>query len=211
MKMICVTFFGVIALACFSPANAQETNTSARPTWNHSLENDFYFYKDDFLYLPIYSANKDRLHLEARYNYEDLKTVSAWGGYNFTGGNDFEYTITPMAGFVAGNINGLAPGLEFDFGYKGFELYSESEYVFDFKEKENDFFYNWTDLSYSPTDWLWFGLSGQMTKLYNAELEFEPGLLLGGGYRWFELTGYAYNLGGDDTFVMLSLTVNFPE
>lgn len=211
MKKIYVVLLGVITLTLCSPLKAQEPNTSARPKWSHSLENDFYFYKNDFLYLPIYSANKDWLHLEARYNYEDLKTISGWFGYNFSGGDNFEYTITPMAGFVAGNTNGLAPGLEFDFSYKGFELYSESEYVFDFKDKERDFLYNLTDLSYSPTDWIWFGLSSQINRPYQEDLEFEPGLLLGGGYRWFELTGYTYNIGGEDPFVMVSFTINLPE
>jgi len=198
-------------MMCSALANAQEQNAVKNPKWSHSFENNFYFYKADFSYLPVYSADMDWLHLEARYNYEDMKTVSAWFGYNFSGGNDFEYTLTPMAGLVAGNINGIAPGLELCFGFRGFELYSESEYVFDFKEKETDYFYTWTDLSYSPVDWLWFGLSGQLTKSYQTEMEFEPGVMLGGGYRWFELTGYAYNVGGDDPYLMISLSFNLPE
>jgi hypothetical protein len=201
----------ILTLLFFSPVSAQEPDTLARSEWNHSFENDFYFYKNDFVYLPIYSVNKDRLHLEARYNYEDMKTFSAWFGYNFSGGKKLQYSITPMVGGIVGNTKGIAPGLEFDFEYHGFELYSESEYVFDLQQKENNFFYNWTDLTYSPLDWLWVGLSMQRTRLFKTDAETEGGLILGGGYRWFELTGYMYNPGGDNPYVILSLSVNLPE
>ena len=53
--------------------------------------------------------------------YEDMNTFSAWLGYNFSGGNNFQYTITPMVGGIIGNTNGIAPGLEFDFLFYGFE------------------------------------------------------------------------------------------
>jgi hypothetical protein len=138
---------------------AQEEDTISNTGWNHSVGISFYIFKDDFFVLPVYQVNHDWLHLEARYNYEDRNTFSAWFGYNFTGGNKFEYAITPMIGGVAGQTNGIAPGYEMDFNFFGFELYSESEFVFDLQDKEGNFFYNWTDFSYSPSDWLWFGLS----------------------------------------------------
>jgi len=143
--------------------------------------------------------------------YEDMNTFSAWLGYNFSGGNNFQYTITPMVGGIIGNTNGIAPGLEFDFLFYGFELYSESEYVFDFQDHENDFFYNWTDFTYAPLDWLWFGLSAQRTRLYQTDLEIQRGLILGGGYKWFGLTAYLFNIGFDDPLFVLALSINLPE
>jgi len=59
-----------------------------------------------------------------------MNTFSAWFGYNFTGGNKFHYTTTPM---------------------------------------------------------------------------------VGEGYRWFGLTGYLYNLGFDDPYAIITLSVSFPE
>ena len=35
---------------------------------------------------PIFTADRDWLHLEARYNYEELKTGSVWLGWNFSTG-----------------------------------------------------------------------------------------------------------------------------
>jgi len=192
-------------------AKAQEEDTIALSTWNHSIDVAGYIFQDDFFVLPIYQANREWLHLEARYNYEDMNTFSAWVGYNFMGGNKFEFTITPMVGGIVGSTDGISPGLELTFDFFGFELYSESEYVFDFDGKEEYFYYNWTDFSYAPLDWLWFGISIQRTKLYDTDLEIQRGLLLGGGYRWFSISGYLYNLGWDDPYGIIALSVNIPE
>ena len=204
-----VFFFLIVVFVLISSfTSAQDQDTLTTSEWNFGVETDLYF-TDPFVFLPILTANKGNLHLEARYNYEDLKTVSAWIGYNFFGGNEFEYFITPMIGAAVGRTNGIAPGLEFTFSYIGFELYSESEYLFDVEAKENNFFYNWTDFTYSPLDWLWFGISGQLTKMYETELETDRGLLLGAAYQNFEFTGYFYNISTDDFFVMLALNTDF--
>lgn len=199
----------VLYLSLFSSASfAQNENLSDDSQWNFSAETDLYF-TDPFIFLPIFIAGKGNLHLEARYNYEDMKTASAWIGYNIFGGDEFEYFITPMFGGAFGRTNGIAPGLEFTFAFIEFELYSESEYLFDFESSENNFFYNWTDLTYSPLDWFWFGISGQLTKVYETELETDRGLILGFEYQNFEFTGYFYNISTDDFFVMLSLSTDF--
>jgi hypothetical protein len=193
---------------CFF-SHAQDSSTSTEKKWNFSADANFYFIPDDFFVLPVLKADKNKLHLEARYNYEDRETVSVWAGYNFVGGEKIEYTITPMIGGVAGLSNGIAPGLEFTFTHKGFEWYAESEYLFDFETKDNNFYYMWSDLTYSPNDWLWFGISGQRTRLYKTDLDIQRGLLIGGGYKSLELTGYLYNLGFDDPFVLLTLSASF--
>ena len=202
----------ICLLQCCFPASAQKPDTiKVRPRWEHELEADFYFMKDEFIFLPMYKADRGWLHLEARYNYEDMNTFSAWFGYTFSGGKKFQYSITPMAGGIVGSTNGIAPGLELDFQFCGFELSSESEFVFDLQHQEDDFYYNWTDLTYAPVDWLWFGLSAQRTRLYQTKMDFQHGLLLGGGYKWFGLTGYLYNPLSDDPYLLFALTFNFPE
>ena len=198
----------IIHLFFFQLNYAQEDDSLSCPEWNFSVETDLYF-TDPFIFLPIFIADKGKLHLEARYNYEDLKTFSGWVGYNFYGGEDFEYFITPMIGAAVGRTDGIAPGLEFTLSYIGFELYSESEYLFDFASSEYNYFYSWTDLTYSPLDWLWFGISGQRTKLYESEVEIDRGLILGAAYRNFEITGYFYNAFTDDAFFMLALGTEF--
>jgi len=187
-------------------AFAQEESAKSS-TWEFSTDVNFYFIPEEFFILPVFKADKNKLHLEARYNYEELETFSLWVGYNIQGGNEFEYCITPMLGGVAGVANGIAPGLEMTLTYKRFELYSESEYMFDF-EIEN-YFYNWSDLTYSPLDWLWVGISGQRTRVYQNDLEIQRGLLVGGAFKNFELSTYLYDIATDDTFVLVTLSAYF--
>ena len=177
--------------------------------WNFNADANNYFFPDDYFFLPVFKADKNKLHLEARYNYEDMETFSGWVGYNFNGGDEFEYTFTPMLGGVVGLSNGIVPGLEMTLTYKNFELYSEMENLFDLGERENDFYYNWTDLTYSPTDWLWLGISGQRTRLYQTDVEIQRGLILGGGFKQWELTSYFYNLDIENPFFLVTISVGF--
>ncbi len=206
-KKICLsTVFACIVVA----AIAQTDPVSKSPQWRFNADANFYFIPNDFFVLPVFSAVKNKLHLEARYNYEDRKTFSAWIGYNFEGGKKLEYAITPMIGGVVGLSNGIAPGVKTTLNFKNFEFYSESEYFFDFKSSENFFFYTWTDLTYAPTEWLWFGISGQRTRLYKTDLDVQRGLLIGAGLKKWELTMYGYNLfGSDDPFLIVTLSREF--
>jgi hypothetical protein len=190
-------------------SQAQDLPATEEKQWNFSAESNFYFFKDEFIFLPVVKADKNKLHLEARYNYEDLETFSGWVGYNFSGGKKVEYSITPMVGGVVGLSNGIAPGLEFTFTFNKFEIYSESEYLIETESNENNFYYQWTDITYAPKDWLWFGISGQRTRLYKTDLDIQRGLLLGGGYKSLELTGYLFNLGFDNPLVLITLSASF--
>jgi hypothetical protein len=202
-RLTCILCFFILVFN----GKAQEKE-SLRP-WAISADLNTYIFSDYVFLLPVLKADKGALHLEARYNYEDMNTFSAWAGYNISGGKKWEYTFTPMLGGVIGNSNGLAPGLEFILAHKKFELYSESEYLFEFSDKTYSFFYNWTDFTYSPKDWLWFGISGQRTRLYQTDLEIQRGLIIGGGLKNWEFTGYLYNIGFDEPFVILTLSFNY--
>jgi len=169
----------------------------------------FYFVPNDFFVLPIIKADKNKLHLESRYNYEDMKTVSFFAGYNFSGGNKIEYTITPMLGAVLGNSDGIAPGLEMDFTLGKFELYSEMEFLFEFNDKSNSYYYNWSELTFAPKDWLWGGITVQRTRLYETSLGVQRGILAGISWKKASVTGYLFNPFTDDTFGILSLAISF--
>jgi len=126
-----------------------------------------------------------------------------------SGGKKLEYAITPMIGGVVGLTDGLAPGLEFTFAYGRFELYNEMEYVFDAESKENNYFYSWSDLTFAPKDWLWFGISGQRTRAYQTDVDYQRGLLIGAGLKGWELNTYFFNIDTDDPFIMINLSVGF--
>lgn len=207
MKKILVIAFSL--LACFREAQAQEVIDDSLKSWEFNVDVNFYFFKDDFFVLPVFKADKNKLHLEARYNYEDKETFSGWAGYNFNGGEEFSYVITPMLGGVVGQTKGIAPGMEITLTYKKLEFYTEMENVFDLNESQNNFFYNWSDITYAPKEWLWVGISAQRTRLYETDLEIQRGIQLGGGLNWWELNAYVYNMGFDEVFFLFTLSASF--
>jgi len=81
--------------------------------------------------------------------------------------------------------------------------------MFDFNDREGNFLYTWTDITYSATEWLWVGLSAQRTRLYKTDLDIQRGLLVGASFRKWEATTYLYNLGFDDPFLLVTLSFGF--
>ena len=69
---------------------AQEMpKTSSAPgggrVWSFNVVADGYIVPNDQSYVsPTFTADRNWLHLEARYNYENLRTGSLWVGYNFS-------------------------------------------------------------------------------------------------------------------------------
>jgi hypothetical protein len=76
---------------------------------------------------PLVTADRRRLHLEARDNYEGHKTGSAWVGVNLSGGETVAWELTPIVGGVFGDVSGVAPEYKGSLGWRGLALYSESE------------------------------------------------------------------------------------
>ncbi len=178
--------------------------------WDFSATANFYFVEDDFFVLPVATADRGRLHLEARYNYEDRNTTSLWTGMNFHFGESFTTDATVMAGVVFGNSDGVAPGLELTMGYKRFELYAEGEYFISTEDINLNYGYLWTDLTYSPTEWLALGISGQRTRLYSTSVDVQRGILAAVSYKNANLSAYWYNIGmGSSSFAILSLGYSF--
>ena len=155
------------------------------------------------------TADHALLHFEGRYNYEALETGSLWVGYNFRLGETLVFEAVPMLGGVFGNLTGVAPGWNLALTYKRFSLASQNEYVFDTGNCEGSFFYTWSELTYSPWDWLRFGLAVQRTKAYRSELDIQRGFLLGFSYKRVDLTGYVFNLGWTDPTTVLAVAFNF--
>lgn len=153
----------------------------------------------------ILYGQRGPLHLELRFNYEDIDTGSLFTGWTFEGGGELAFAATPMLGFVGGRTEGVAPGLELDLGWRRFALYSESEYLFDTEDSADDFFYSWSTLTYGVTEWLDAGLVAERTKLVDTDFELQHGLALEFAFSRLELALYSYNLGTNDAYTVLSL------
>lgn len=201
-------YITIIFSLCFLLGKAQEKDSSGK-VWEVEASALWYIVPDDQFVLPIVSANRGKLHLESRYNYEDRNTFSLFAGYNFTGGRKLTYTLTPMLGMAVGTLDGILPGLEATLNLGKFELYSEMEYLFEFNDKANSYYYNWTELNFYLRDWLWFGISGQRTRAYQSALDIQRGILVGGSWKRLGLTGYLFNPWTEDSFGIISLSCTF--
>lgn len=207
-------------LLLFEPhAMAQAASSqSAEAKLPESDENEWSFYFNISGYLvphdrsyasPVFSADRNKLHIAARYNYEDMETGSLWLGYNFNWGNNIVLDFTPMIGGVLGNTSGIAPGYKAALSWRKVELSTEGEYVFDLRNHPGSFFYSWMELSFSPREWWRAGLVAQRTKAYSTSLDIQRGLLLGVSGKNMDFTTYVFNAGWTDPTIVLSLGFKF--
>ena len=216
--VVALGFLAVAAIGRAQTPSATSTNNTppsateatAERKWSFSASAYAYFVPDSREYVqPTVTADRDWLHLEARYNYEDLETGSVWVGYNFSGGEKLAWEFTPMLGGVFGNTTGLAPGYKGSLSWWKLELYSEGEYVWDTGDSSGSFFYNWSELTLSPVDWFRFGLVTQRTRVYETEHDVQRGLLAGFSWKMIDLTAYVFNLDDSRPTVVASIGVTF--
>ena len=199
---------GKMNAACpCSPPLEKETDNS----WEYSLSTLTYLEQHAKDYAnPNFTADHDSLHLEARYNYEALKTGSVWVGYNFKTGNKLELEITPMLGGVMGDITGIAPGYNIRLAYESFELSAQGEYFFDAGRRANDFFYDWAEAKYSPTEWFFVGIVIERTQVLGADSDVRRGPFI--GFKCdekFDFTTYWLAPGSNKSAFVFAVTVNF--
>jgi hypothetical protein len=200
----------IFSFSSYGQEMKQQADSMPVKKWEFNATANLYFLKNDFFVLPVARADRGRLHLEGRYNYEDRNTTSLWVGMNFHFGEIFTLDATTMAGVVFGNSDGVAPGVELTFAHKRFEVYTEGEYFISLDDVNLNFAYFWTDLSYSPTDWLSLGISGQRTRLYHTSIDIQRGIFSSFTYKKANLTAYWYNIGqGSSSFILLSLGYSF--
>jgi hypothetical protein len=180
----------------------------AKDTWAFSALIDGYFVPGEQGYVnPIFTADHRWLHLEARYNYEDLKTGSLWLGYNFNlSPKKLDLTLTPMVGGVFGRTNGIAPGFDASLTWEKLNFWVSNEYVFDVGDPSANYFYTWPQITYSPVDWIHLGVVAQRTQAIQSDTQ--AGFLFGLSHKNTEFTSYILDPGSKPT-VVLELGYNF--
>jgi hypothetical protein len=184
---------------------------AARNRWAHNLTVDGYMIPNNQSYVnPVLTANRSWLHLEARYNYENLRTGSLWIGYNVSAGKKLVLNVTPMIGGVFGRTTGVAPGCEASLTYKEVQLSISNEDVFDTTHKSGCFYSSWPELTYSPLTWFRVGLVAERTKAFHTSLDVQRGLLVACPIRSGNLRRTCLiNAGFTDPTVVLEAGVNF--
>jgi hypothetical protein len=208
--LIFVAGCGMGVAAQTDASNAPASTAAPANPWDFNVSVSGYLVPHGQSYVsPTFTGDHDTLHLEARYNYEAQRTGSLWAGYNLSVGKKLVLEATPMIGGVFGHVNGIAPGLEFTVTYKKVQLYSANEYIFDTGTKAGNFFYTWTQLTYSPREWFTFGYVVQRTRAYTTPLDVQRGPLVGFTYKKVNFTTQIFNPGETDPTVVLSLGYSF--
>ncbi|HMO64522.1 MAG TPA: hypothetical protein PKE47_04740, partial [Verrucomicrobiota bacterium] len=204
---------GLLAAACAGGQElpAPDESPDDAPAWAFSVSAAVYVVKDDRdFFQPTLMADRDWLHLEARYSYENLDTGSVWVGYNFAGEGAVDWSVTPMLGGVFGRTTGVSPGYRGALHWWRLDLFSEGQYVVDAADTDDNFFYNWSELSLSPAEWFRFGLAAQRTRVYRSDLDTQRGFLVGVAWATASLTAYVFNPEDDDErLFVISLGVEF--
>jgi hypothetical protein len=180
------------------------------PGWEFNASVYGYFPPEDTDYAqPTVTADRGALHLEGRYNYEGPRVASMWVGWNFGVGEKLRVDGTLMAGGVFGDTRGWAPGYKLSISYWNLVLYSEGEYVVDMNDADNDFFYTWSQLGYSPLEWLEVGIVTQRTRAYRTGLDIQRGLFAGVTWKRLTLSTYIFNIGWETPTVVASVSLDF--
>jgi hypothetical protein len=189
---------------------AQELPADSSSSWNFSAWAELCIIPEDREYFnPTFYARHNTLHLEARYNYEDLNTASVWAGRRFKFGKKVRFVMVPLAGIVFGTTNGLAPGLEMEIMYKKFDFYAESEHVFDLGKEENNFFYMYSELAVRPVQPLRTGLITQRTRLFESERELQRGVFAEYYFKKLRTGVFYFNPFTSYQFWIASFSVDF--
>src|SRR6476620_7693089 len=183
---------------------------TAEDEWECSLSISTYLVQNGRDYAnPNLVADRGWLHLEARYNYEAIKTGSMWLGYNFSVGKKLVLGATPMLGGVFGDITGIAPGYNVSLSYEQIEFFTQGEYFFDAGNRSGNFFYSWSELSYAPVNWCREGIVIDRTKALGSNFEVRRGPLVGFKYKKIDFTTYWLSHGSLDSTFIFTVALNF--
>ena len=148
---------------------------------------------------------KQKWYAEARYNYEDINTVSLYAGKTFSAQHNFSWSFTPMIGGMAGKMQGGSFGLNSELSYHRFNFSSQAQYSVSASTRYDNFFYNWSELWYQPVDWIYTGVALQHTRMYATTTLIDPGVLLGFTYGQWSFPLYSFNPFADQRYFVVGI------
>lgn len=196
--------------ALAAPATAADKQAGAPSPWSYTVTGYYNNPKGQSAFgSAIGIAQRDELHLEARYNYEALDTGSIFAGWKFSTGDALKIEATPIIGAIAGKKNGVAPGLEFSAAWKALDFYSEIEYVYDLQRSSDSYLYSWNELGVRPVSWLRAGIAAQRTRLYQGTRDIQRGPFVQASLGPATLSVYVFNPGTNDRLVVTALGLSF--
>jgi hypothetical protein len=132
-----------------------------------------------------------------------------FGGYAWSGGEEIEWSVTPMLGGLFGSARGVVPAVEASVAWRKFDLYVEAEYVHDLDDSSASFFYAWTEIGWQPVESIRIGLVGQRTRIVANDRDFQRGVFGQVTLGKATIGVYAFNPESASRYVILSLGLAF--
>jgi hypothetical protein len=149
--------------------------------------------------------SRQKWYAEARYNYEDIRTFSLYGGRTFSRDNEFSWSLTPVLGAIAGKMNGGSFGLNSACSYHKFNFSSQAQYSISAESRYENFFYNWAEFCYQPATWFYTGIALQHTRMYATHAVADPGLLMAFSVGQWTVPLYSFNTFGGERYYVLGI------
>ena len=182
----------------------------AAPKVSGSVTGFYYAMRDEPDFgVGVGMINRGALHLEGRYNYEVHDAGSLFAGWNFSGGDTVTWQVTPIIGALVGGARGVIPGVEASVAYEAFDAYVEAEYVDDRQNRDDRYFYAWSELGWKPVEWLRLGLVGQRTHTVHTDRDLQRGLFAQFLFGRTTLAVYAFNPDSGSHYVIGAIGVQF--
>jgi|GEM_PF-188457 len=213
MRRWCAVASALVAILLSVAAGAQpgaEKGEAAGPDWSFGASLDWYFVLDQKNYpQPTVTVDRGALHLEARYNYEALRTASIFVGWNFELGETLKLGLTPMVGSVLGETVGPAMGLGLTLSWGPLGFSSQGEYVVARLGGTASFVYVWSELEVRPWEWLRAGMVVERTRVFHTPREVMLGPLLGVAVWKLNASFCWLDPAGPGQFLVASVGVTF--
>lgn len=174
---------------------------------NYGVSQDYYIYKNEqgFIVPLVYYETKNDWYASAKYNYEENQTFAFQLGKKFSKEGIFSYSVTPLAGLLAGRFNGFSLGTQVEVEAGKFSLYTEPEYCTRFNNEAENFFYNWSEFSIQFTRFFYIGLALQTIKTKKEPWYAEPGPMLGITIKNFEVPFYFFRTSASSNYFVVGI------
>ncbi len=171
-----------------------------------TVEQNYYLGENrPFSWVPVVGyRTPGNWYIEGRVNYEAINSTSFYFGKTFRKKALISYSITPIAGLVAGSFNGGSIGANVALDYKKISFWSQSQYTFSIQNLAKNFTYSWSDLTYQLKEWVSAGVSLQQTRGL-----FEKGILVKYVHKNWSIPLYVFNPATSERYFVLGLNIEW--
>ena len=156
----------------------------------------------------VHYQTKKGLYSELRYNYDDVHTLSLYGGKTITGGKQIEYTLIPMLGFSVGDFRSIAAATKMEFSYRKFFMSAEIQYNHALKNEQSSFFFTWPEAGIDISEFFFAGIAAQYTIEGNTS-NFEPGIIAGINFKNISIPFYIFRPFSSNNYLVIGLNYEY--